>query len=642
MQISHKSYIFQDHLDPEELLLLYKEKFHLREVSVQLENCDKIWETLQLIKNIQGDSNDDDNDNSSYQDDPPKSPSSSHLESPIPPIPYQPTIGNSNAALPDFRFSVKSKKKFYHCVSCGKEYSDCQQLRQHAYENHGVYVNPKRIYNARTEVITKTTRESANLIDVNRSSELQTPDNMVKIPLSQTTLPPVATVQTVPSTEILNTENSENSALSINAIVPEPVPKASHHKLPVTKGRIRCILCKRVCTDIVSHMKGYHKVGCVRSIIAQCEKIVDDVPAVETTQPAVETTQPDTPSPMVPEPKDLNEPSTVTVRKRKRGRARWTLAKKKFKQSTSKSVRLPTETAAVGSKKFKCDICLGIYKNAKTFTYHRKLHRMRGETPENFDPMKCKFKNSPLRNFQTNKLSKENLSDHVLLEKEPTKIESLTNDLEVQNENAKPLNKVEEDNVQNINNQSSVEPTVCECGRSFRNYHTLFLHKVKCKEIDGKGSPTNDSDSSIGISIKIKKNKNDSYEVVPRTTPIDEKFKEARSCKDSDVSSNDSGVVSVASDSQKVDSSESDKYKTHSVMRIRVEDNDEEVDIEDENSNQSNFNGNYYTPFKGRIEDSADTASTVSAENDLLQNGSISEKNSSQSSSIPTLINLCR
>ena len=604
--------------------MYYKNKYQLQDVTVELESCDKIWETLKLIKDIQSSFNDD--DDSCSETSLPKNSSTNEPKLSGPLLPYQPMLGNNNKALPDFRFSVKSKKKLYHCITCGKEYVDSNHLRQHAIDEHGVFVNPKRVYKPRAD---SPLKPKPVISDINKNKPIQVTEPNDEIPVTPTVIAPVETVPIV-QPQIKTTEGSVNN----NSKIEQPPAK-----IIASKDKTKCVLCKRICTDIVYHMKGYHKVGCITSIIAQCEKISAD---------NVEAEKPNEIIP-VPEGIDLTEPLAVAVKKRKRNMPRWTIPKKR-----SKFVEIPTKLPPPGP--FKCNVCLGMYKSYKSFNYHKRIHQIRGETPQNFDPTKCRFLNSPLRPPPKAVPGVEVTEPNVPMQKEIAKSQSvITNYVTVEKQASEShLHNEEAMADQDMNmemNDPESERTCCECGRSFRTYHTMFLHKVKCKGIT-KGDKSyshsgNDADSGIGISIKIKKNKNDSYEVVPRHTPVEENYKDSRSSKDSDASSNDSGMVCKDySNNQKLESAELSKYGkgVHSICRIQVAEDDEEVDIEDEDmdngilneGNDSNLNSNY-------LNDTSQGIIGSSVENKFSQPNSIrSTKSEMKENSVPSLTNLCK
>lgn len=107
--------------------------------------------------------------------------------------------------------------------------------------------------------------------------------------------------------------------------------------------------------------------------------------------------------------------------------------------------------------------------------------------------------------------------------------------------------------------------TMCECGRSFRNPHHLYMHKANCKntedgtETSGRTTRnSSDRDSGIGISITIKK-KNNSYEVV----------------------TNKEEMAGKTEAGQHQQQQQQQVFQKTSVLKLQAVEDDEDVDIED-------------------------------------------------------------
>ncbi|XP_057337693.1 uncharacterized protein LOC130675831 [Microplitis mediator] len=172
--------------DPLELSLEIEATYGLKPCFVELERCDKIWETIQLIRDLQEDPNseisddengsdvdaddydnydndtvnnddaetivgeEDNNSNAIYDDEPSSSHNdtescSSTQNNPIAPyIKYQPVLDNGNTALPNFQFSVHRTRVLYPCVTCGKQYSHIRSLREHEERIHHIIQPPVR------------------------------------------------------------------------------------------------------------------------------------------------------------------------------------------------------------------------------------------------------------------------------------------------------------------------------------------------------------------------------------------------------------------------------------------------------------------------------------------------------------------
>lgn len=648
--------------------------YNLKEVSVLLESCDKIWETLQLIKNIQGDTDEDQNSR-------PVSPKNSSenqtdLSGLLNTIAPRKRVEYNH--LPEYRFSLKNRRKLFHCLTCRKLFSNSQSLRDHASHAHGVFYNPKRIYKIRTDFVPPKTLPMAQVVrNETPKAEVQVSPPLVGVEQPIKTIKPLPELQPIAS----------NASIPQNKDLLSPETKL---KTVVVKDKIKCVLCKRICTDIKYHLRVFHKVGCVSSIIDQCEKIpteyfVNDAgenselsvqPSSEDSNELPEAIEPHLQSQLQqqqqpkisheqtqlpqlqqqqkllqPQPQIEQQPSklqtefqgTVRTKKRRRCGTSWTVRRKKINQ-------VYESTILYKSGPFKCNICLGIYKSYKSYSHHRKLHLMRGETPENFNPLVCRFLNSPLRPVKTsNQLELAATGDIPMKEETLNTQTSFTNSFPTEDSNSKAEIPTENLVSQDMNVSSNEDTSVsksCDCGRTFRKSHTLFLHKVKCKGINEDHSPVNnDADSGLGISIKIKKNKNDSYEVVSSNT-IEESCKEIKSSKDSDISSNDSGMASIDSHNQKIDS-ETPKYN-HSFLRIRTDHNDDfEVDVEDiqdENSHQSLLNSETNSPAStSQVHDNSKIASIHSKKGKSSENVPSGVRPVTRRSHIvPTLINLCR
>ncbi|XP_014216468.1 uncharacterized protein LOC106645190 [Copidosoma floridanum] len=547
-----------------ELTDYYKEKHNFKEAQIKLQSCDKIWETLQLIKNVQNSFCDDNDDDTSCQYIASKDSASPNESS------LQPLLINASKSVPDFRFSVKSKKKLFYCITCGKEFFDSIQLKQHATEKHGIFVNPKRVYKPRGEANfqventpiadnSSVNKGDCKIVEENESLSRTESTNSVHIEHPENENCPQQTI---------NVNSTTNKVL-----VTKDISKESVLKEVKKKEKIKCVLCKRITTDIVYHMKGYHKVACVRSIIEQCEKVTTDDNYTTNSANAQINSE------VVAHEQNKSNfynSTEVPIKKKKRNKTCWTIKKKKH-MLIDKSLK-PFQRGP-----FKCNVCLGIYKNLKTFTYHKSLHRIRGETPQNFDPSKCRFFNSPLRTLaKTVNQPLQNVTSNNQRE-----VITPTTDGSSEHEDPGKTNEGSSE----VSEDFNMEQTKCECGRLFRNYHTLYLHKVKCKgtietsktDKSYSNNSNNDADSGISISIKIKKNKNDSYEVVPSNMSSEDNYKDFRNSKDSDASSNDSGMVSVDYNGHRANNLDVlSKYsKSHSILRIQVAEDDEDVDIED-------------------------------------------------------------
>ncbi|XP_034935820.1 zinc finger protein 107-like [Chelonus insularis] len=157
-----------------EISLEEEEKYGLKTCLVELERCDKIWETIQLIRHLQDDPNlesciennenlieeksllnllepstndvetnnveiNDEEINKEERNEAENDPSET-TNTMLPYIKYQPVLNNGNAALPNFQFSVKRTRILYPCHICGRQYSHTRSLREHSEKVHKIRI----------------------------------------------------------------------------------------------------------------------------------------------------------------------------------------------------------------------------------------------------------------------------------------------------------------------------------------------------------------------------------------------------------------------------------------------------------------------------------------------------------------------
>ncbi|XP_063985208.1 uncharacterized protein LOC135166662 isoform X2 [Diachasmimorpha longicaudata] len=164
---------------------------------IHVERCDKIWETMKLIRELQEPHSDDSLEHLYYDDthehdddedeeerrvmaaddeeeettDSPlndeESNSSSQAHPMIPYIKYQPVLGNGNTALPNFQFSVKSTRALYQCNTCGRQYSHRSTLREHS----------ERIHNIILPMIRRPPKWKPDRSDSSSKTDDKSPDN---------------------------------------------------------------------------------------------------------------------------------------------------------------------------------------------------------------------------------------------------------------------------------------------------------------------------------------------------------------------------------------------------------------------------------------------------------------------------------
>ncbi|XP_047364527.1 uncharacterized protein LOC124954918 isoform X1 [Vespa velutina] len=513
--------------------------FKLKDPIILLERCDKIWETLKLIKNVQSKGSENVINNSIEKIDTTNLTESSFEKDPEPSyIIYQPVLGNNNSALPNFKFSVKSTKKLFHCNVCGKEYSENRSLRSHSQKIHGIYIPPKRKYNK------SKYKEISN--ECINSDPIAQPTNCTKI-----------------------NENDFQTEKKNNLLDKDIVQTKYAY-------RGKCPLCKRTITDLHKHLTEYHKIGCPNLVMKELESnalVSPNISLQDLTKAMVNT--------MSSSEVSDNESTMISEQ----------MLQKKMNLNEipnleNASENLYTEEAS----KFKCEICLGVYASYNSFYKHSRIHRSRGETKNNFNVLKCRYLNSPLNAKRTELLLSTVTSNPQ--NKEKTKTFSLDSNEGVNSQE-------HENNSYNYNNRTRGSKKYldrsCICGRSFREYHTLVLHKNSCKFKDASETESfmednPDRDSGNGINIKIKK-KNDSYEIVSRDSGDENKSKDSGHPYDCDTPSDISDIIfentnEVCEENHSLNALESSKYsKNHSILKIETIDENIDVDIEEDSRN---------------------------------------------------------
>ncbi|XP_015173148.1 PREDICTED: uncharacterized protein LOC107064684 [Polistes dominula] len=496
----------------------------LKDPIILLEKCDKIWKTLQLIKNVQ--SNGSEMITSSM---------SSTIKDPR--ITYEPILGNNNSALPNFKFSVKSTKKLYHCNICGKEYSENRSLRSHSQRIHGIYIPPKRIHNK---------PKLKEIGSENITSDLTTKVTSIKV-------------------------NENNFEEKKNNVSDKDMTLTTYDTY-----RVKCPLCKRSITSLRKHLTEYHKIGCPGLVIKELENnaiessnlnLQNLTKAMINTIALSENSENDN-NKMMLEAVNPNEVKSTEI-------------------ETSNGKNDSQNLQSKKMSKFLCDICYGVYASS-SFSKHRRIHRKRGETKDNFDIFNCRYVNSPLSN-------KRILMSTALQNQEKSKMDllnSIAND-NLQNPKSNANNK--NNNTRRRRRRKVSKNNLgrsCICGRTFRNYHTLMLHKNSCKlrdnsETDSITEDNLDRDSPSGINIKIKK-KNNSYEIVNKEISDENKSKDSGHSHDRSHTLSDISKLFLGRDSKisqekhSLDVLESFKYsKDHNILKIEMINENLDINIEE-------------------------------------------------------------
>ncbi|XP_076238912.1 uncharacterized protein LOC143182054 [Calliopsis andreniformis] len=581
--------------------------YKIRDPIILLEKCDKIWETLQLIKNIQS-------DKSTFD----KLPSDNVNTNSY--IKYQPVLGNDNAALPNFIFSIKTTKKLFHCSTCGKQYADNRTLRYHSERVHGIHIPPKRIHNnvtARKHVdrekeFNEIGKEKSSIEKphLKKSESKQLTNTLTEIPSLQVTeddTPKPVSHRRTRSTSIRN-DNSPAAGQTIsNEQEMEISTKDSKQNeksqfSSYNSVHKKCILCKKLVKDIKRHLVDYHKIQSPNFMLKEMEKT-----------PVVSQTKQLKKQHVNNEPLDKDE-ITKEYDNRKRKRKSQVIQHKGHKKHKSHTLNNNNTSSAQDDDELTfrttiCPVCSGIYSK-KTFYKHARMHSTRGETKENFHLCNSKYRKSPIHlKEKTGRNSYDISSDnsHNYHNKNENSFDSSKHKKAIE-EPAMVSSFGKKRDRSRINNDENIE-AACSCGRLFRNPHTLFIHKANCNlknktrgQLIGKNKLNEsdesmsgnscDRDSGIGISITIKK-KNDSYEVVDKNGNNENNLQDFTCLKDIDASSEVSNMSSQEDVymEQPYEILELSKYsENHSILKLQLADEDIDVDIEEDS--QSSFCNN--------------------------------------------------
>ncbi|GAB1863228.1 Zinc finger and btb domain-containing protein 17 [Camponotus japonicus] len=534
---------------------------------VVLERCDKIWKTLQLIKVIQTDKpiNDDTEENKEEEI---QCSEKSIEKQPESRIMNQPTLRSHNTV--PFKFSVQKTRKLYPCTICGKQYMERRSLRKHSDRVHGITL----------PLLIKRKR-------VKNTSQLSKKD-----------------IDKVNPVTLLNKESNDFENLN-NDKNPHAKTKVVDTKTTALRKFVKCTLCQQKVTSIRKHLIHYHKIGGSSSMVEQLESslLIENAASKDE-----KITSENVSSKKSPQPKtntqdgfrimdnEADTHRTSQVRKKRKYTLSYNTARKRFKLNNERYV-INRHGPAVTQKQvslnrtnqtsYQCDICLGVYASPRSLYKHRRNHIFRGETKENIHNVKCRYHNSPFN--KKYKLLQSSIMSTVRNTSNSMNNVQLNNEtLFKQNDKISKINRAIRYNGEIDKNNE----TICLCGRSFRNPHTLFTHKKICelyKQEDILSQHTSvSSDSGIGINITIKK-LNDSYKIVGKDN-TDDKLQESEiHFKENNLSiSNTSDhttkeSVNLCINKQKEsDNSKSNYSKDHSFLKLQVADEDVIIDIEDD------------------------------------------------------------
>ncbi|KYQ47309.1 Zinc finger and SCAN domain-containing protein 12 [Trachymyrmex zeteki] len=559
-----------DPLDESSLLHIPVFAPTIKDPIILLERCDKIWETLQLIKTIQVEKpttlTDDDCDKNKEEKNEEKVQHLDEIEQSESHVKNQPRL-RSNNTMPPFKVSVLRTKKLYPCITCGIQYLERRSLRKHSERVHGVVlpllIQRKRLkcnalnkknFNGASQVssISKENNNSEKLYDNKDSCE-----------------------KTTAKTKLTNVETTAS-------------PPAVSTRL------VKCTLCQQKVLCLRKHLINYHKIGGSTSVMEQLESSLLSEPKISPGDKR--TTLKNEPHQDGFRIMDNENDTRKTSKVQGKRKYKLTYPRKKRKLNNERYaiVQNPstvTQEEILSAYTYKCDICLGLYKTAHSLYKHKRNHILRGETKENFHKFTCRYFNSPFnkkyKSLQSSMKSTNtiaNSANNRINEKHTSQLNnSKRNTLRNQN-NSISNRAIRYSERINKNNE-----TICICGRSFRNPHTLFLHKNNCELCQNEDTAmstrvSSDRDSGIGINITIKK-LNDSYEIVGKDD--EDKLQNSKILKEdtssmSHTSNYTKDFTKASTKRQVLDTSDSKYSKDHSILKLEDTDEDVIIDIEDD------------------------------------------------------------
>ncbi|XP_072750099.1 uncharacterized protein [Anoplolepis gracilipes] len=581
---------------------------------VLLERCDKIWETLQLIKIVQTekpiiDDKEENKEEVEYSKEAKQS--VSHVTN------QSASKSHSTVPLP-FKFSVQKTKKLYPCNVCGKQYLERRSLRKHSERVHGITLP---LLNKRGRV--------KNIAQLSKKKDFDK-------------------VNPVTNFDSLNNENNLHAKTKfVNT-------KTISRRSAVLKKFVKCTLCQQQVLSIRKHLIDYHKIGGSSSVVEQLESSLliengassKDKKAISSSENissknSSQFAKMDMQDGFRIMDNEVDTSKTSQVKRKRKYKFSYVNAKKRLKLNNERYILTRHESAVTQKQaslnhtnrtSYQCDICLGVYASPRSLYKHRRNHIFRGETKENFHNVKCRYHNSPFN--KKNKLLHEKLLSSV-----STRTTNNNSKHETFNQNGtvSKINKA----IRYNREMDKSNNTTCICGRSFRNPHTLFIHKQSCelsKQEDMSEHTSVNSDSGIGLNITIKK-LNNSYEIVGKDNNED-KQKSGIHFKENNLSiSNTSDFITKESVNLSARQKESDKSelsnysRDHSFLKLHVaEDEDAIIDVEDDVQIEFDIN------TSNKMVTQQDDKIYMSKENNDMEN----LKNEQVSNEICTLKQMCQ
>lgn len=574
----------------------------LKSPIILLERCDKIWETLQLIKTIQNKDplvvDDDEGEKKKevlYSNK--AVPTSSRIRN-------QSTLRSGNAISLPFQFSIQRTKKLFPCLTCGKQYMEKRSLRRHSERVHRIIIPLQRNYTRRRKnsnskpiekkeynkdsPVTLRSKENCN------SEEFCSNKNLY----GRTTMPESQTTTKLSTVNISKRLRSATHDISFtNDQKRERIETRSSSPAKLTLAR--CTLCRQKVMSVRKHLIHYHKIGCSSSMMKQLESsLLIDNETPEDNKTALKDTMKETQDRVRKDESKVQE--TPQVRKKRKYTFSYMNTKRRQKLNGERCTSVQNMLADTQSQDsssettYKCDICLGIYASYNSYTKHRRIHRIRGENKHNFHKFKCRYFNSPLNKHNrigftvksTDSVT-ENTNDDM---NRDLRLSDSKHKTVLLNKNGK-TSKIGRATM--YNGKMNKNDTTCLCGRTFRNPYTLFVHKKNCNLSNQEDQMmqrvtrdkySSDRDSGIGINITIKK-RNNSYEIVGKDSDEDKQnnIPELNEGASSSNAFDHTTKDSTNTHTEQLNTSESSEYsKDHSVLKLQVADEDMIIDIEDD------------------------------------------------------------
>ncbi|XP_043510868.1 zinc finger protein 236-like isoform X2 [Frieseomelitta varia] len=547
----------------------------LKDPVILLERCDKIWETLKVIKNVQGTTKIDTSNASETK-----------ISKPLY-IEYEPVLGNNNAELPNFKFSVKSKKKLFHCTICGKQYTENRRLRHHSDRIHGIYIAPRRYYKGIDKVkekeLNNTEKEEDNSekVSLKKSENKQLHNTVASLQhVSSSNNNIVVSDLHLKGSKFTNSLVCNNNDININGtmkneerkLIKEIKQNEKVNSIQHSATSSTCTLCKQFVKDIRKHLVDYHKIESpdfmLKNLNGTCTNLENNKLKRRLSS-------------------DENKTSSEIIQKE------HNTQNKRQRLSTQHYVRSGTR---------QCEICLGVY-TLSSFYGHVRVHRIRGETKENFHLSRSRhnYYNSPL--YSKSKLisvdtSYENTNNYNCSSKNNSNLFKNKGRSEEIVQHAIKDKKISNIKCYERKNKSD-DKNICSCGRTFRNPHTLFTHKRICTFLVDANQPVvenniskkseENKNSGMGISITIKK-RNNSYEIIDKDNKNENKLQDSKNFYTLSNTSKNNNQIELQDDLH--ETLELSKYsEKHSILKIQSADENIDIDIE-EDSQINSYNDN--------------------------------------------------